>query len=88
MTKDDVSEFEVEPLTTSDGPMWMELPLVSATGLDDGVEEGASAVVKLEEDEDMANLVHVKATDDADDHDIDPTQIVSVVGSGGSKLLA
>ncbi|RUS75636.1 hypothetical protein EGW08_016607 [Elysia chlorotica] len=88
MTKDDVSEFEVEPLTTSDGPMWMELPLVSASGLDDGVEEGAGAVVKLEEDEDMTNLVQIKAADEADDHDVDPTQMVSVVGSGGNLIRA
>ena len=87
MTKDEVSEFEDEHLTTTDGPMWMELPLVSAAGLDDGVGEGASAVVKLEEDEDMANLVHVKATDETEDQDVDPTQMVSVVGTGGSKWL-
>ncbi|GFR66672.1 calcium-responsive transcription factor-like [Elysia marginata] len=88
MTKDDVSEFEVDPLTTNDGPMWMELPLVSAAGLDDGVGEAGSAVVKLEEDEDIANLVHIKATEETEDHDVDPAQLVSVVGTGGNVIRA
>ncbi|GFO28374.1 calcium-responsive transcription factor-like [Plakobranchus ocellatus] len=88
MTKDDVPEFGDEHLTTADGPMWMELPLVSAAGLDDGVSEGGSAVVKLEEDEDIAGLVSVKAAEEVDDQDIDPTQMVSVVASGGNLIRA